>query len=38
MKKLLFISMFIVLGSTVFGQGTEFLEGKKWSDVLKAAQ
>ena len=38
MKKLLLVSMLIVLWCTVFGQGTEFLEGKKWSDVLKTAQ
>ena len=38
MKKLLLVSILIVLRCTVFGQGTEFLEGKKWSDVLKTAQ
>ena len=38
MKKLLLGSILIVLRCTVFGQGTEFLEGKKWSDVLKTAQ
>lgn len=28
MKKLLLVSILIVLRFTVFGQGTEFLEGK----------
>lgn len=38
MKKLLTICVFIVSGLCAFGQGTEFLEGKKWSGVLKIAQ
>lgn len=38
MKKLLTICVFIVSGLCAFGQGTEFLEGKKWSEVLKIAQ
>jgi len=38
MKKLLTICVFLVCDLCVFGQGTEFLEGKKWSEVLKIAQ
>lgn len=38
MKKLLFICVLVMFTCCALGQGTKFLDGEKWSNVLKKAQ